>query len=49
VRYTGVVLQLISGWGEGGEAHLQYANDKMPMIEPSDQGITNLKLILLSF
>jgi hypothetical protein len=41
----GVVPHLIPG----GITHLQYADDTMVMIEPSDEGIANLKLILLCF
>jgi hypothetical protein len=41
----GVVARLIPG----GVMHLQYADDTMIMIEPSDLGIANLKLILLCF
>jgi hypothetical protein len=41
----GVVSHLIPG----GMTHLQYADDTMIMIEPSDLGIANLKLLLLCF
>jgi hypothetical protein len=41
----GVVPHLIPG----GITHLQYADDTMVMIEPTDEGIANLKLILLCF
>jgi hypothetical protein len=41
----GVVPHLI----QGGVTHLQYADDTMILIDPSDEGITNLKLILLPF
>jgi hypothetical protein len=41
----GVVPHLIPG----GVTHLQYADDTMIMIEPSQLGIANLKFILLCF
>jgi hypothetical protein len=41
----GVVPHLIPR----GITHLQYADDTMVMIEPTDEGIANLKLILLCF
>jgi hypothetical protein len=41
----GVVSHLIPG----GASHLQYADDTLIMIEPSDEGIANLKLLLLCF
>jgi hypothetical protein len=33
----------------GGVTHLQYADDTMILIEPSEVGIANLKLLLLCF
>jgi hypothetical protein len=39
----GVVPHLIPG----GVTHLQYADDTMILIEPSELGIGNLKLLLL--
>jgi hypothetical protein len=42
---TGVVSHLIPG----GVTHLQYADDTMILIEPSEMGIANLKLLLLCF
>jgi mannosylglycoprotein endo-beta-mannosidase len=41
----GVVSHLIPG----GVTHLQYADDTMILLEPYDEGISNLKLILLCF
>jgi hypothetical protein len=41
----GVVPHLIPG----GVSHLQYADDTLILIEPSDEGIANLKLLLLCF
>jgi hypothetical protein len=41
----GVVSHLIPG----GVTHLQFADDTLLLIEPSDLGIANLKLLLLSF
>jgi hypothetical protein len=41
----GVVSHLIPG----GVSHLQYTDDTLIMIEPSDEGIANLKLLLLCF
>jgi hypothetical protein len=41
----GVVPHLIPG----GVTHLQYADDTMVLIEPSDLGIANLKFLLLCF
>jgi hypothetical protein len=41
----GVVSQLIPG----GVSHLQYADDTMILLDPCDEGISNLKLILLCF
>jgi hypothetical protein len=41
----GVVRHLIPG----GVTHLQYADDTMILIDPTDEGIANLKLILLAF
>ncbi|XP_047051186.1 ABC transporter G family member 41-like [Lolium rigidum] len=41
----GVVSHLIPG----GVTHLQYADDTLVMIEPSDLGIANLKFLLLCF
>jgi hypothetical protein len=41
----GVVPHLIPG----GVSHLQYAADTLILIEPSDEGIANLKLLLLCF
>jgi hypothetical protein len=41
----GVVPHLIPG----GITHLQYADDTLIMIEPSDLGLANLKLLLLCF
>ncbi|KAK1694372.1 hypothetical protein QYE76_011069 [Lolium multiflorum] len=41
----GVVPHLIPG----GVTHLQYADDTMVLIQPSDLGIANLKFLLLSF
>jgi hypothetical protein len=41
----GVVSHLIPG----GVTHLQYADDTMVLIEPSDVGIANLKALLLCF
>jgi mannosylglycoprotein endo-beta-mannosidase len=32
-----------------GVSHLQYADDTLILIEPSDEGIANLKLLLLCF
>jgi hypothetical protein len=34
---------------QGGVTHLQYTYDTMILIDPSDEGIANLKLILLAF
>jgi hypothetical protein len=41
----GVVRHLIPG----GVTHLQYADDTMILIDPTDEGIANLKLLLLVF
>jgi hypothetical protein len=41
----GVVSHLIPG----GVTHLQFTDDTLLLIEPSDLGIANLKLLLLSF
>ncbi|KAK1685344.1 hypothetical protein QYE76_046192 [Lolium multiflorum] len=41
----GVVPHLIPG----GITHLQYADDTLILIEPSDMGLANLKLLLLCF
>jgi hypothetical protein len=41
----GVVPHLIPG----GVTHLQYADDTLILLEPSDVGVANLKLLLLCF
>nr|XP_051229140.1 uncharacterized protein LOC127346942 [Lolium perenne] len=48
-KEAGHIRGLVSHLIPGGVTHLQYADDTMVMIEPTDEGIANLKLILLSF
>ncbi|KAK1607661.1 hypothetical protein QYE76_031334 [Lolium multiflorum] len=48
-KEAGHILGLVRHLIPGGVTHLQYADDTMVMIEPSDEGIANLKLVLISF
>ncbi|KAK1665860.1 hypothetical protein QYE76_054019 [Lolium multiflorum] len=48
-KEAGHIRGLVSHLIPGGVTHLQYADDTMVMIEPTDEGIANLKLVLLSF
>jgi hypothetical protein len=48
-KEAGHILGLVRHLIPGGVTHLQYADDTMVMIEPSDVGIANLKLVLISF
>jgi hypothetical protein len=41
----GVVSHLIPG----GITHLQYADDTVIMVEPTNMGVTNLKILPLGF
>jgi hypothetical protein len=46
---AGHIMGVVSHLIPGGVTHLQYANDKMISIEPTDMGIANLKTLLLCF
>ncbi|KAK1650722.1 hypothetical protein QYE76_068527 [Lolium multiflorum] len=48
-KEAGHILGLVRHLIPGGVTHLQYADDTMVMIEPTDEGIANLKLVLISF
>jgi hypothetical protein len=48
-KKVGHMLELVRHLIPGGVTHLQYADDTMVMIEPTDEGIANLKLVLISF
>jgi hypothetical protein len=48
-KEAGHILGLVRHLIPGGITHLQYADDTMVMIEPSDEDIANLKLVLISF
>jgi hypothetical protein len=48
-RSAGHIRGVVSHLIPGGVTHLQYADDTMILLDPCEEGISNLKLILLCF